>query len=360
MAALLQRGGYPVVVFEQAASFVPAGAGIHITPNAMKVLRHLGLEQQLLAQAFCPPAFTSRDWQTGHLLFELPLGEKVRDDHGASYITIHRGNFHGLLLSAIQPEAIRFGKKLIRFTQRDAGVRLFFEDGSISDADLLIGADGLSSAVRQIMFGALPPMFSGQVAYRSIIPARNLPSKPLNELTKWWAPDRFVISYYLDREKDLFYFVAGLPASEWESPYSSLPGDLQQMIEGFRGFHPAVQNILRCSTHQRRWPIFERPSLSVWHEKRVVLLGDACHPMRPHMVQGAAMAVEDALILVRCLETTTDDDWEGAFIRYYKTRIRRTTMMQEMSAKNDWLKYPTDPTWIFSYDALNEPLALAR
>ncbi len=356
MAALLQKHGYSVKVFEQAKTFSPIGAGIHITPNAMKVIRHLGLELDLLNLAYCPSAFTSRDWDTGNILFRLPLGGDVRDMYDASYITVHRRNFHKVLISAIKPEAIHFGKRLIDLSQSADGVRLFFEDGSQFNADFLIGADGLSSVVRQILVGACPPIFSGQVAFRSIIPANQLKTKPLDDLTKWWAPDRFIITYYLTRSKDLFYFVAGFPAGSWESQESSLPGEFHELIKGFKGFHPAVQDILQCSTQQRLWPIFERPSLSVWHEKRVVLLGDACHPMRPHMVQGAAMAIEDAAILIRCLEMAAGDDWEAAFKNYYTTRIRRTTSMQTQSAQNDWLKYPMDPAWIFSYDALKEPI----
>src|SRR5258708_32060770 len=150
MAALLQKHGYSVKVFEQAKTFSPIGAGIHITPNAMKVIRHLGLELDLLNLAYCPLAVTSPDLDTRNILFRLPLGGDVRDMYDASYITVHRRNFHKVLISAIKPEAIHFGKRLIDPSQSAAGVRLFFEIVPPFNRSFLIAADGRSSAARDV------------------------------------------------------------------------------------------------------------------------------------------------------------------------------------------------------------------
>lgn len=356
IAALLQQSGFHIRVFEQTPGFSPVGAGIHLSPNVLKVLRRIGIERYLLDIGCSPTAFTSRMWDTGELLFNLPLGEAAKQRYGGAYLTVHRGDFHQALVSSIDSSSLCYGKRLESFENTAEGVRLQFEDGHQEIVDLVIGADGLSSRVRHILQGEAHPVYSGQVAYRSVFPACALKRPPTYELSKWWAPDRFVIAYYLTQARDRFYFVAGFPASDWPHATSSVEGQRDEMLNAFAGFHPEVQAILQASPGARKWPLFERPPNPIWHRGRVVILGDACHPMRPHMAQGAAMAIEDAAILSRCLVEAGAPHWEQAFRLYSLVRIERTSKVQDISSRNIWLRDPTDPSWVFSYDALNEPL----
>lgn len=353
IASLLQQYGYNVIVFEQYRAFVPAGAGIHVTPNAMRIMRHIGLENILLNFSSAPAAFTSRTWDTGEISFNLLLNAQGLNN---PYITVNRGDFHHAILSTLKPETIHYGKRLKNLEQFEAGVNLYFQDGSEYTADYVIGADGLYSMVRELLIGKSDPVFSGQVAFRSVIATHQLKSTPIDDLTKWWAEDRFVISYYLNKNRSLYYFVAGMPADSWDYEVPVKEGTKEELMAGFKGFHPHVQEILGASTNQRIWPLFERPPLPLWHNQRIVLLGDACHPMRPHMAQGAAMAMEDAAILVRCFEQAKDDDYEHVFKRYAHARVARTSKVQQQSGENTWLKDPMDPTWVFEYDAINDPI----
>lgn len=243
MAALLQREGYDVCVFEQAPNFGPIGAGIHLSPNLMRVLRSLELEEALIERGFRPGAFTSRAFDTGEILFELPLRDTARQLYGADYLTIHRGDFHAALVSRIAPERIRYGKKLTDIEQAADHVELRFSDGTQVAADLVIGADGVSSRVRNACFDPTPPRFAGQVAYGSIVEASRLPSAPLDDLTKWWADDRFVIAYYLDPAKKHYYFVAGFPGNHWPAEARTLPGSREELRAEFSMFHPAAREI---------------------------------------------------------------------------------------------------------------------
>src|SRR6218665_18162 len=301
MTALLQRAGYDAAVFEQAPAFGPVGAGIHLSPNLMHVMHFLELDDVLVNCGFRPEAFTSRTFDTAEIRHELPLRESARERYGADYLTIHRGDFHAALISRIAPDRIHYGKQLTDVKESGKKVALAFSDGSCVTADLVIAADGVSSRVRNALFDPTPPNFSGQVAYRSIVRASDLPSEPLDDLTKWWADDRFVIAYYLDSAKEKYYFVAGFPADHWPVGTSTLPGSREELRAAFADFHPTVYEILAGATDLRKWPLFERPPCEAWPQGRVVMLGDASHPMRPHMAQGAAMAIEDAVTLARCL-----------------------------------------------------------
>lgn len=356
--ALLQHLGCQVKVFEQAPGFLPAGAGIHLSPNVLKVLRQIGVEHQLLVQGFQPASFTSRAWNSGELLFDLPLGEQAVQHYGGAYLTVHRGELHRAIVDEIDRGCLVYGRRLKSLVSTSDSVQLHFEDGHQETADLVIGADGLSSTIRKILIGDEPPVFSGQVAFRSMFSTDAMHRLPENGLTKWWAPDRFVIAYYLTKALDTFYFVAGFPAKEWSHHGASTEGTQEELLHEFAGFHPEVQMILRASPPARKWPLFERDANPIWHRGRVALLGDACHPMRPHMAQGAAMAIEDAAVLSRCLMEVGFGQWEQAFSLYSRLRLPRTSRVQKLSGQNTWLKKETDPSWVFSYDAWTEPLSL--
>ncbi|MCZ0927984.1 FAD-dependent monooxygenase [Halomonas janggokensis] len=355
---MLQKTGFQVTAYEQASTFTRLGAGIHLTPNVIKALAWPDIVSRLVAIACKPSAFVSRDAFTGEVIAELPLGQMVAEQFGAPYLTVHRGDFHALMVDALQPGTLHFNKCLRSVSEDCHGVRLSFEDGSEAAADIVIGADGLSSVVRGMVCENSPPHFSGQVAFRALVDIDQLGEHRsyLNDLTKWWSDDRFIIAYYMSALRDQYYFVAGYPQETWPVGVRSLPAQREEMMERFADFHPAARHVLAASREVRKWPLYERPAETAWSKGRVVLLGDACHPMRPHMAQGAAMAIEDGAVLVRCLMAAGLENWSVAYELYQQARNERVKKVQGISSENSWMRTTPDPAWLFASDAWNDPL----
>ena len=354
--ALLQRSGYQVDIYEQAPTIVRLGAGIHLGPNCIKVLNRIGVGHKMVEYAVRPTAWVSRMWDTGEILASQPLKDFSDAHYGASYITIHRGDMHGMLVTTVAPGTIRFGKRLIGLDQDATSVTMEFADGSTARADIVIGADGIHSYVREWMLGAERPIYSGYIGHRVIFPSDRLGDLKIDDLTKWWAPDRHLIVYFVTHRRDEVYLVTGV-MEDWPGDVTWTASSQNELREAFVGFHPTCQRLIDVANGEvTKWAFFERPPQPSWVKGCVVLLGDACHPMKPHMGQGAAMAIEDAAMLVRCLEHCHPDDFEQAFALYHANRIERVTRVQTESRYNTWLRDPTDPTWIFGYDVLNEPL----
>ena len=357
-AALLQKAGYDARVYEQAPTVARLGAGIHLGPNVARVLREIGIEPELRRIGSTPDRWANRLADSGEMSFDLVLGPSAETRYGAPYLILHRGDFHALLCGAVRPDSIEWGKRLVDVDAGGARVRLGFEDGSHAEADWIIGADGVNSRIREILLGPEPPKYTGFVAHRSIFPASRI-DFPLDDCTKWWAGDRHIVVYFLSSRHDELYFVTGVPRATWPEGVPWLPGDYDELRASFRGFEPKVQAILNASTDMTTWPLLERAPLPLWSRGRIVLLGDACHPMKPHMGQGAAMAIEDAAMLVRCLKTRGGGDLGAVFKLYEANRIARTSRVQHVSHDGEWLRQPSDPFWVFGYDVFNEPLERA-
>jgi 6-hydroxynicotinate 3-monooxygenase len=357
-AALLRGHGYEVQIYEQARKFARVGAGIQQSSNAMRVLRAIGLEDRMRSIAFKPASWINREWDSGALKHELTLGATFEARYGAPYLLLHRGDLHEALASAVPAENIHLDKRLIGFEQSNSGVSMQFADGSVEKADALIGADGVHSKVRELLFGKEEPRFTGRVAYRTTFPASLLGNVEIEHCSKWWGPDRHIVIYYVTPNRDEIYFVTSLPEPEWRNESWSEKGDLDQLRAAFAGFHPHVQAVLNACPEVYKWALYERDPLPSWHEGRVALLGDACHPMVPYMAQGAATALEDAAILSRCLEGTDINDIEHAFARFEATRKERTSTIQLTSRRNEWMSKKTDPDWLYGYDVWSVPLSV--
>jgi 6-hydroxynicotinate 3-monooxygenase len=357
-AALLHRHGYDVQVYEQARRFARIGAGIQQSSNAIKVLRTLGLEPRLREAAFQPSSWNNREWDTGAVRYELPLGPGFEERYGAPYLLMHRCDPHAAVQAAVPPDRIHLDRELLALEQGDSGVSMRFADGSTSTADALIGADGVHSRVREWLLGPEEPRFTGRVAYRTTFPASLLGGHAIDDCTKWWGPDRHIVIYYVTPRRDEVYFVTSVPEPEWRDESWSAKGELKELRAAFEGFHPQVQAVLRACPEVHKWALYERDPLPRWGDGRVVLLGDACHPMMPYMAQGAATAIEDGAVLLRCLDAS--GAVEEAFSRYAATRRERTARIQLTSRRNEWMSRRTDPDWVYGYDALETPLAGAR
>ena len=316
LAALLSRQGAQVMVYEQAKAFQRIGSGIQMGPNAMRILRALGLEPLLRRIAFQPPAWTNRTWDTGEFLGELNFAH-AEARYGAPYLLLHRGDLHAALFSAVPPDLIAFDKKLVGVDRIGSGLTMRFADGTMATADAIVGADGVHSCVRELLLGEEEPVFTGRVAHRTVFPTALMGGFALDTCTKWWGPDRHILMYPVTASRDETYLVTGVPDPNWIHESWSTAGDMEELRAALAGFHQDVQRVLAACPKVHKWALFERDPLPRWSEGPIVLLGDACHPMMPHMAQGGASALEDAAIITRCLGA--EDDIEEAFRRYEAT-----------------------------------------
>jgi 2-polyprenyl-6-methoxyphenol hydroxylase-like FAD-dependent oxidoreductase len=273
---------------------------------------------------------------------------------------MHRGDLHDALASAVAPETIHLNKKLVGLDQAGSGVKLHFADGTETVAQLVIGADGVHSTVRDIILGPERPVNRGRVAYRGVFPSALMGAADVGpSRTKWWGEDRHIVIYYIKRDRSEIYFVTSVPEPlEWMTRESwSARGDVRELRAAYRGFHADVRRVLEACPECHKWAIIEREPLPRWSDGRVVLLGDACHPMTPYMAQGAATSIEDAAVLARCLDGIDGDGIDGALARYEAHRKPRTSRIQAISSANTWLQTAeTDTGWLYGYDAWNVPL----
>lgn len=360
-AAALRRVGVETVVVEQATRFARVGAGIQQSPNAMKVLRALGLEERIRAVGFNPRSSLNRDAYTGDVTNEYPLGDGVASRYGAPFLALHRADLHDALVSIVPQSSLLLGHKLVGIEQDDRAVELRFADGSTLRASMVIAADGVHSGVRQHVVGTEEPArFTGRVAYRTTFASRLLKGVDIGDSrTKWWGEDRHIVIYYVTAQRDEVYFVTSQPEkADWITKESwSAKGEVDELRECFARFHPDVRAVLASAPEVHKWGIFERDPLPRWSRGRVALLGDACHPMTPYMASGAAMALEDAAVLARCVQEGGLDRPEPLFARFEASRKARTSQVQAGSSANTWMRNNTNPDWLYGYDAWTAPLA---
>lgn len=368
-AAALRQRGINVQIYEQAARFLRIGAGIQMSANAMKVHRMLGLEERLRKMAFQHRARRHRYFDSGVYESEFDMSV-VERKFGAPHLMMHRGDLHAALLSLVPDAVVHLNKQLVNLEQDANGVTLLFADGTRATASAVIGADGVHSVVRAKLFGAEQPHYTGRIAYRSTFPSALLGDLDLGDIsTKWWAPDRHIVIYYVTKQKDEVYFTTSIPAAKADLESWSLKGDLAELRSAFAAFHPEVRQVLAACPDANKWPIFDRDPQEQWGMGRVYLLGDACHPMTPYMAQGAATAIEDAVILARCLEGVASADLPLALQQYQRVRQPRASRIQSLSNlnKRNWMrvdpnapdaavKEDSDPGWVYEYDACTAPL----
>jgi 6-hydroxynicotinate 3-monooxygenase len=357
-ALLLRQEGFESTLYEQAPAFSRLGAGIHVGPNVMKIMRRLGLEQRMEAMGSHPDFWHSRNWNDGALLSEIPLGDYARKTYGAAYLTVHRGDFHQLMVDAVPSGGIQYDKRLTAIDDSGQEVLLRFADGTTAKADIVIGADGVNSVMREHMLGAEAPRYTGYVAHRAVFPASALAkyNMTFDPCVKWWSEDRHMMVYFVTEKQDEYYYVTGVPQPEWDMSKAWVQSSQEEMYEAFAGYHPMVQSLIDACSDITKWPLLERDPLPLWSRGRLVMLGDACHPMKPHMAQGAAMAIEDAAMLARCFKEVGTEDFETTFALYRANRIERASRVQKVSHDNTWLRENEDPGWVFGYDVFNVPL----
>ncbi|HEY4270344.1 MAG TPA: FAD-dependent monooxygenase [Galbitalea sp.] len=351
LSACLRQQGIESTIYEQATAFKRVGAGIQMGPNAMKILRGLGLEGELAKNAYSPPFLDNKDWDTGVSTFALPVGDSAEETYGAPYYMLHRADLHELLLGLVPRDTIKLKHELVDIQLADDGpTHLVFDNGFEDDADVVIGADGVHSLVRSSLFPHRDALFTGKVAYRTVFPTELMGELRPGPATKWWGVDRHIVIYYVSGGREI-YFTTSVPDPTWTLESFSAEGSLDDLREAFRGFHPEVEAVLAATPSVHKWAIYDRDPMDSWHVGNVALLGDSCHPMTPFMAQGAATSMEDAVILTRLLVRDGFDDLPATFANYEAVRKPRTSRIQLGSRGNDWLRFPTDPHWVYGYDA---------
>jgi salicylate hydroxylase len=330
-AAFLLQAGFDVQVYEQAPALGEIGAGIQISPNASRLLLRLGLGEALAQHGVRPVAVHQRRWQDGRTLQRAPLGELVERTFGAPYYHFHRADLLGALASAVPAERVHLGHRFAAYEDNGTRLAIRFDNGAAAEADVLVGADGIHSAVRAQLFGPERPRFTGCIAYRGLVPAERLTHLELEIVSSnWMGPGGHFVHYFVAGAR-LVNFVAIKERDSWTKESWTDPGRVEDALALFADWHPQVRSIIAAVDQTFIWALHDRMPLEAWGRGRVTLLGDSCHAMLPFMAQGAAQSIEDGAALAQCLQR-----WPAAeaLTRYETIRRPRATRLQEMSRAN--------------------------
>jgi len=371
-ACALHDRGFEVEVYERAPELGEVGAGLQLGPNAVKVLRALGIETELRRLAFEPTNIVSVAGNDAHLRFREPLKATVAAQFGAPYLTAHRADLHALLLARLPAGAVRLQAQCTDASSAGSLAVAKFADGRTVEADVVVGADGINSAVRESLFGLQPARFTQQMAWRCLVPIDCVPTQigpgksvaiGHDEYVGWIGPDGHVICYPI-RGGALYNIFAGHVSDDWVEESWSVPSSVEELLAGYRGWNEALLEMLSHVEHCYKWGIRDRDPLPRWTQARVTLLGDAAHPMMPTLAQGAAITLEDAYALARNLKRY-DDPLQG--LAAYEAERRPRASKVQLQAREQFQnnrKSPAPPPlsrdWIFAHDATVEPMAAVK
>ena len=348
-ALALARAGVSVDVLEQACAFGEVGAGLQLGPNAVRVLHAWGLTGALQACAAFPDALWVCDAHGGERLGQLRLGARAKARYGQAYATVHRADLHSLLLRAVQQEPgvrLHLNTRLGAFEQTTQAVRVTTESGAVLQGQALIGCDGLWSRVRAQLLGAQPVRASGHLAYRGMVHRDGVPAAQRDNVVTAWLGPRLHVVHYPVRSGEWFNVVAvvhGVLGQGHGGPVGSDPQSWSheaQAADLKRALGPACPDLMAmidAVAGWKLWALNDRAPMTgpLEHAQgRVALLGDAAHPLRPYLAQGAAMAIEDAWTLGRLRDAAPQADWPALLATYAQTRWARNARVQSRSQRN--------------------------
>jgi salicylate hydroxylase len=328
-ANALARAGIEVAVYEAAAELREIGAGVALPPNAMKVLRAIGVEGNVRAVAGQAPWQVMRNWKTGRV-----IGKTNREQQAASFgitgATVHRADLLDVLAGALPAGLVTLGKRCTGVRPDGDLAVACFADGSEVEADVIVGADGIHSAVRASLFGPDAPRFTGKICYRSVVPTgggqwpRAGGAQWLStEGSQWFGPHGTVVLYPLRGEELInvvcHYDDAGYRHESWIAECSR-----QEVTERYAGWHESLVRLFAASETWYKWALYDRDPIPRWTRGRATVLGDAAHPMLPYLGQGACQAIEDGAVLATALSAEASDPVTG-LARYERTRRPRAS-----------------------------------
>jgi len=371
-ALALQRAGRRVAIYEVAAELGEVGAGLTATPNATRALESLGLGERLAELADIPDGGMVRHYRTGKALVKRQRGEFDFKALGAHYYQLHRADLHTILIEAVlknDPDCVFIDHCLDSVSQTDNDILASFESGADVRGEALIGCDGLRSTVRARLFTEKPPRFTGQVAWRGLVPADRVP-------TEWMIPSSSVavgpgrtFTRYFVRKGKLINFAAVALKDDWQEEGWTIRSKVSELLDEFPGWHASMRGIMAATPPDLlyKWALFDRDPLMQWSKGRITLLGDAAHPMLPFLGQGAAMAIEDAVVLGRCFGCSTNS--VEALQRYESARKPRANNVL-VGSRDQGLRFQhvnvddydeekhkhTDSIELFGYNAATAPL----
>ena len=373
--------GCDVEVYEQAPELKEVGAGLQLSANGTRALYALGVGEELKALSCEATGKEIRLWNTGETWKLFDLGAVSVERYGYPYLTVYRPDLLDVLTRAVhrlKPEGIHLGSKGLAFVQDPERVELMLDDGSSVSGDALIGADGVHSMVRQVLFGQDTAQFTGIIAWRGIVPMERLPRHMARMVgVNWVGPGGHFVHYPL-RAGKVMNFVGARERADWRVESWSARGTTEELAADFAGWHGEVQELIRNIPLPQKWALMVRPPMERWTIGRVTLLGDACHSMVPFLAQGAVMAIEDGFMLGRALGTL-DGDIPSRLERYENARRERTRRAVAGSADNitrfhnralaeparareyverEWAgaNVASRYEWLFTYDVATAPL----
>jgi salicylate hydroxylase len=373
-AVAVRQRGIEVNIYERSAKLEEVGAGLQVGPNAVKVLRALGLGDELARNAFEPVNMVSLRWDDASLRSREPLKATAPQKYGAPYMTAHRAHIQEMLSSALPERIIHLGATCVGAISTDTAAIARFANGREVEADAVIGADGIRSVIRAQHFGAGEPRFTQQMCWRCMVPMAKVPTRigpgasvdlPHGDYFGWLGPNGHVICYPIGNG-DMLNIFAGHVTEEWVEESWSVPSSQEELLAAYEGWNEALLDMFRNVSHVYKWGIYDRDPLPQWSKGRVTLLGDAAHPTMPTLAQGGNMAIEDGYVLARNLARHADDVPAAlsGYVAERQPRTARVTLQSRQQFANN-RKVPPPPfldrTWIFTFDATcEESLPSAR
>jgi salicylate hydroxylase len=324
------KAGLSTLVLEQSAALTEVGAGLTVSPNAVKALRWLGAAECVRAQSWEPTGSHMRDWIDGSTKVRMPRRREAEEKHGAPVLLCHRADVQACLAARAEELGVRLvtGFRAAQLVRTDGEVTVTSEDGRRAHAKLLIGADGVHSRIRRALFTETPPLFSGYVAWRALLPFEALPPGALDDDSNiFMGPGHTFVAYRI-RRGAWVNLAAFAERDGWTEEGWSIPADVADWRAEFAGAHPQIHTLLDAVAPGTcfQWGLLYRDPYARWTHGRIALLGDAAHPMLPFLGQGAAMAIEDGVILGRLL--AAEGPTEEALRRFEALRKPRTDRVQ--------------------------------
>jgi salicylate hydroxylase len=325
-AAALSQRGHEVELYEQSKEFGEVGAGIQLAPNATKVFRALGIEQEMGRFGFKPEAITGWQWKTGRALFRTPLQGTCERLYGAGYFHYHRADVQRVLKSIVPDSIVHLSSRCVGVRNARESAVAQFAGGHEAEGDLVVGADGIHSVIRNELFGNESPRYTGNMTWRALVPVEK-PDPDLATPTAsfWLGPKGHVVTYYVNGGKAV-NIVAVRESDSWVEESWTVPSTREELMQGYVGWNEKLLRLFSQAEKIYKWGLFDRDPMKTWTKGNVTLMGDAAHPMLPFLSQGAAMAIEDGYVLAAALART--DNVKDGLHAYERARLPRTTRVQ--------------------------------